>query len=117
MYLQEAESVFDLQWNKDLTYRDVYHQNEVQFSKYNFEAADTDMLFELFKIYEAEAKRLCEMGLYLPSYDYTLKSSHTFNLLEARNAVSVTERTSYIARVRALAKMVAAGYVSDELNI
>jgi glycyl-tRNA synthetase alpha chain len=108
MFLQGVDSIFDIKWNDDFTYRDVYHRNEVEFSGYNFEYADTDMLFELFKMYEKEAKRLCDIKLALPAYDYTLKCSHTFNLLDARNAISVTERTAYIGRVRALARSVAA---------
>ncbi|MDR2400675.1 MAG: glycine--tRNA ligase subunit alpha [Deferribacteraceae bacterium] len=111
MYLQGVDSIFDIKWNGDLTYRDIYHRNEVEFSGYNFEHADTGMLFELFKMYEKEAKRLCAMELPLPAYDYTLKCSHTFNLLDARNAISATERTAYIGRVRSLARAVAAGYI------
>lgn len=112
MYLQGVDSVFDLKWNKDLTYGQIYHQNEVQFSGYNFEKSDPDMLFKLFDMYEAESKRLVKEGLVLPAYDYTLKCSHTFNLLDARNAISVTERTGYIARVRALAKACAEGFLA-----
>jgi glycyl-tRNA synthetase alpha chain len=111
MYLQGVGSIFDIKWNDTMTYRDMYHRNEVEFSRYNFEEADTGMLFELFKMYEKEAKRLCALNLILPAYDYTLKCSHTFNLLDARNAISVTERTSYIGRVRALARLTAEGYV------
>ncbi|BAI80120.1 glycyl-tRNA synthetase, alpha subunit [Deferribacter desulfuricans SSM1] len=111
MYLQKVDSVFDLKWNKDVTYGDVYHRNEVEFSKYNFEEADTEMLFTLFNMYEKECVRLVEKGLSLPAYDYCLKCSHTFNLLDARNAISVTERTGYIARVRHLAKLCAENYL------
>jgi len=111
MYLQKVDSVFDLKWNKDVTYGDVYHRNEVEFSKYNFEEADTDMLFTLFNMYEKECVRLIEKGLPLPAYDFCLKCSHTFNLLDARNAISVTERTGYIARVRHLAKLCAENYL------
>ncbi|GAB7140341.1 glycine--tRNA ligase subunit alpha [Deferribacterales bacterium RsTz2092] len=118
MYLQGVSSVYDLKWNRNITYGDVYHQNEVQFSKYNFEVADTDMLFSLFDMYEKESKRLSGLDLVLPAYDYTLKCSHTFNLLDARNAISVTERTGYIARVRALAKLCAERYLElrERLN-
>jgi glycyl-tRNA synthetase alpha chain len=112
MYLQGVDSVFQVKWNKNLTYGQVYHQNEVEFSKYNFELADTDMLFKLFEMYEAEAKRLIAAGVVLPAYDQTLKCSHTFNLLDARNAISVTERTGYIARVRAMAKLCAEAFVA-----
>ncbi|AEI15658.1 Glycyl-tRNA synthetase alpha subunit [Flexistipes sinusarabici DSM 4947] len=113
MYLQKVDSVFDLAWNENLTYGDVYHRNEVEFSKYNFEEADTDMLFELFEMYEKECRQLVEKGIVLPAYDYCLKCSHTFNLLDARNAISVTERTGYIGRVRHLAKLCAEGYVES----
>lgn len=112
MYLQGVESVYDLKWNKDVTYGDVYHNNEVQYSKHNFEIADTDMLFKLFDMYEKECIRIVESGLPLPAYDYCLKCSHTFNLLDARNAISVTERTGYIARVRNLAKLCAESYLA-----
>ena len=111
MYLQGVDSVFDLKWNENITYGDVYHRNEVEGSKYNFEMADTDMLFKLFDMYEKECKRTAENDLPLPAYDYCLKCSHTFNLLDARNAISVTERTGYIARVRNLAKMCAEQYL------
>ena len=111
MYLQGVDSVFDLKWNENITYGDVYHRNEVEGSKYNFDIADTDMLFKLFDMYEKECKRTAENDLPLPAYDYCLKCSHTFNLLDARNAISVTERTGYIARVRNLAKMCAEQYL------
>jgi glycyl-tRNA synthetase alpha chain len=111
MYLQGVDSVFDLRWNENITYGDVYHRNEVECSKYNFEIADTDMLFKLFDMYEKECKRTAENDLPLPAYDYCLKCSHTFNLLDARNAISVTERTGYIARVRNLAKLCAEKYL------
>ena len=122
MYLQQAESVYDIKWNDKLTYGDVYHQNEVQFSRFNFEAADVPALFNLFEIYEKECVRIAEMGLPLPAYDYCLKCSHTFNLLDARSAisvmlVSVTERTSYIARVRALAKICAEKFVETRKSL
>jgi len=111
MYLQGVESVYDLKWNEKITYRDVYHANEVQYSAHNFEHADTDMLFKLFDMYENECKRLNGVNLPLPAYDYCLKCSHTFNLLDARSAISVTERTGYIARVRYLAKICAENYL------
>ena len=103
MYVQKVNSVYDLTWSDKVTYGDVHLQGEIEHSHYNFEIADTDMLFQLFNMYEAEAGRILDKGFVLPAYDYVLKSSHTFNLLDARNAISVTERTSYISRVRALA--------------
>jgi len=113
MYLQGVESVFDLKWNENVTYGDVYHRNEVEFSKFNFEEADVEMNFKLFEMYEKECVRLVEKGLVLPAYDFCLKCSHTFNLLDARNAISVTERTGYIGRVRNLAKLCAEGYLKS----
>ncbi|OIO03664.1 MAG: glycine--tRNA ligase subunit alpha [Desulfovibrionaceae bacterium CG1_02_65_16] len=113
MYLQEKESVYDLKWNDRVTYGDVYHQNEVEQSKYNFELSDAAMLLDLFNKFEGECKRLCEAELPWPAYDYCLKCSHTFNLLDARGAISITERTAYIGRVRALASAVAALYAAQ----
>jgi glycyl-tRNA synthetase alpha chain len=110
MYLQGKENVYDLIWVDGVTYRDVYHQNEVEQSKYNFELANTEMLFQHFSQFEGEAKRLVEAGLVLPGYEMVLKCSHTFNLLDARGAISVTERAGYIGRVRALARLVAEAY-------
>ena len=110
MYLQGRENVFDLVWVDGVTYRDVYHQNEVEQSRYNFELANVELLFQHFAQYEAEAKRLIEAGLVLPAYEMVLKCSHTFNLLDARGAISVTERAAYIGRVRALARLVAQAY-------
>ncbi|HEY6966248.1 MAG TPA: glycine--tRNA ligase subunit alpha [Burkholderiales bacterium] len=110
MYLQGKDSIFDLVWTPGVTYRDVYHQNEVEQSRYNFELANVDLLFDLFKNFEQEAKRLVEAQCVLPAYEMVLKSSHTFNLLDARGAISVTERAAYIGRVRALARAVAQSY-------
>ncbi|RUQ33132.1 MAG: glycine--tRNA ligase subunit alpha [Candidatus Competibacteraceae bacterium] len=114
MYLQGVESVFDLVWTDGplgrVTYGDVFHQNEVEMSTYNFEHADTTALFGWFDTCESESKRLIELGLPLPAYEMTLKASHTFNLLDARKAISVTERQRYILRVRALARAVAQAY-------
>ncbi len=114
MYLQEVESVFDLVWTDGpsgrVTYGDVYHQNEVEQSRYNFELADTDWLFRAFDAHEGESRRLTEANLPLPAYEQCLKASHTFNLLDARHAISVTERQRYILRVRALARAAAQGY-------
>jgi glycyl-tRNA synthetase alpha chain len=110
MYLQGKESIFDLVWAPGVTYRDVYHQNEVEQSRYNFELSNVDFLFDLFKSYENEAKRLIDAQCVLPGYEMVMKASHTFNLLDARGAISVTERQAYIGRVRALAKAVAQAY-------
>ncbi len=114
MYLQGVESIFDIVWSDGpfgrVTYGDVYHQNEVEQSKYNFELADTDMLFRHFQEHETACRSLLEHGLALPAYEQMLKTSHTFNLLDARKAISVTERQGYILRVRALAKSVAETY-------
>jgi glycyl-tRNA synthetase alpha chain len=110
MYLQSRESVYDLVWTPGLTYGDVYRQNEVEQSRYNFELANTDLLFNLFSSFEGEAKRLIEAQCTLPAYEMVLKCSHTFNLLDARGAISVTDRAAYIGRVRALARSVAQAY-------
>ncbi len=111
MYLQGVENVFELVWTDGIRYGDIHHQSEVEFSRYNFEEADIGMLFRLFDLYEREAKRLLDRGLVLPSYDYCLKCSHTFNLIEARGAISVTERMGFILRVRDLARLCAEGYL------
>ncbi len=111
MYLQGVDSVYDLKWSDDKTYGDVHHRSEVEFSSYNFDESDPKMLFTLFDIYEKESLRLIDKGLVLPAYDYCLKSSHTFNLLDARGAISVTERARFIGRVRNLAKGCAKGYL------
>jgi len=110
MHLQDKESVFDLIWVDGVTYGDVYHQNEVEQSKYNFELANTEILFQHFGQFESEAKRLIEAQCVLPAYEMMLKCSHAFNLLDARGAISVTERAAYIGRVRALARLVAQAY-------
>ncbi|MGB5080098.1 MAG: glycine--tRNA ligase subunit alpha [Burkholderiales bacterium] len=110
MYLQDKDNVFDLVWTPGVTYGDVYHQNEVEQSKYNFEASDADWLLSQFNEHESQAKRLIEGGLPLPGYEMVLKCSHAFNLLDARGAISVTERAAYIARVRVLARTVAQAY-------
>ncbi len=113
MYLQGKESIYDLVWTPGVTYGDVYHQNEVEQSRYNFELSNTDMLFRHFSEYEAEAKRLIEAECVLPAYEMVMKGSHTFNLLDARGAISVTERAAYIGRVRALARSVAQAYYAS----
>jgi glycyl-tRNA synthetase alpha chain len=110
MYLQGKDSVYDLVWTPGVSYGDVYHQNEVEQSRYNFELSNTDMLFRHFGEYEGEAKRLMEAQAVLPAYEMVLKCSHTFNLLDARGAISVTERAAYIGRVRGLARSVAQAY-------
>ena len=111
MYIQGKENVFDIQWVGDVTYGDVFHRNEVEQSVYNFELADISLLFELFDKYEAEAKRIIEAGYVIPAYDYVLKCSHTFNLLDARGAISVSERTGFIGRVRTMARLCASAYL------
>jgi len=113
MIIQDVDDIFDLKWNKNITYGDIRHQAEVEQSKYNFEEADMSMLFNLFNIYEKEARRLIEIGLPLPAYDYILKCSHTFNLLDARGAISVSERTGYISRVRNIARLCAEEYLKQ----
>lgn len=115
MYLQGVESVYDLVWTDGLSYRDVYHQNEVEQSTYNFEHSDTEFLFLAFGKHEKQAHHLIEQQLALPAYEQVLKAGHTFNLLDARNAISVTERAAYIGRIRNLSRGVAkAYYVSRE---
>lgn len=112
MYLQNVDSVYDLAWTDGITYGQVHHRNEVEFSRYNFEEADVDMQMQLFVLYEKEAARLFDKELVLPGYDYVLKCSHAFNMLDARGAISVDERTRYIGRVRALARRAAEGYLA-----
>ena len=113
MYLQGVDNVYDLEWVDGVKYGDIHHQTEVQFSHYNFEEADTDMLFQLFNMYEKESLQLVAKDLVFPAYDFVLKCSHTFNLLDARNAISVTERASYIGRVRNMSKLCAAAYIDQ----
>lgn len=103
MCLQEVDNVFDLKWDSGTTYGDLRHKSEVEFSRYNFEEVKPSIQFQLFGVYEEEAKKLLEKGLVLPAYDYTLKCSHTFNLLDARGALGVSERERLIKRVRRLA--------------
>ncbi len=125
MYLQGKENVFDLVWStweegseqRVLTYGDVYHQNEVEQSTYNFEQSNAVKLFEQFAYFESEAKRLLEATLALPGYEMILKTAHTFNLLDARGAISVTERAGYIARIRALSRSVAQAYVASRRRL
>jgi glycyl-tRNA synthetase alpha chain len=111
MFLQGKRSAFELEWAPGVTWGDVYRENERQWSIYNFEEAPVDALMRRFEEYERECRALVEKGLVLPAYDQVLKCSHTFNLLDARGAISVTERAAYIARVRALARRVAQAYL------
>ncbi len=113
MYLQGVDNVYDLMWNDEVTYGQVHHQQEVEQSTYNFEEADVDMLLELFNRYETESRRMAERGLVLPAYEFCLKCSHTFNLLDARGAISVAERTAYIGRIRNLARASAEAYLNQ----
>jgi len=118
MYLQNKENVFELQWvDGVITYGEIFHQAEYEHSVYSFEAADTEMLFTLFTMHEKEAGRLLEQGLVLPGYDQVLKCSHLFNLLDARGAISVAERTAYIGRVRNLARLAAQKYLAQRESL
>jgi len=111
MYLQGVDNVFDIRWNGEITYGDVHHQQEVEQSTYNFEQADIPMPSDFFRAFEGESTRAIAADLVLPAYEYCLKCSHVFNLLDARGAISVTERTGYIGRIRNLARACAEGYV------
>lgn len=113
MYLQNVDSVFDVQWNENLKYGDIYHQNEVEQSTYNFEKSTPEILFNLFDMYSKEAFNAMEAKLVLPAYDYVLKCSHSFNLLDARGVISKDERTNYINRIRKMAEKVAKLYVEQ----
>lgn len=121
MYIQDVDNVYDLIWTDGplgkVTYGDVFHQNEVEMSTFSFEKADTKTLFEHFDFYERESKRLVEDSLPLPAYEYVLKASHTFNMLDARHAISVTERQRYILRVRTLARAVAKAYFDARMRL
>jgi glycyl-tRNA synthetase alpha chain len=117
MYLQGIDNVYDLKWNTHITYGDIHHHQEVEQSTYNFEQADIRMLLDLFNQYEAEAERIIKAALVLPAYEYCLKCSHTFNLLDARGAISVTERTGYIARIRNLVRACAEAYLGQRETI
>jgi glycyl-tRNA synthetase alpha chain len=110
MYLQSCENIYQLQWSDGVTYGDVYHQNEVEQSAYNFEYSNVEFLFNQFSNYESEAKRLITLPLALPAYEMVLKAAHTFNLLDARGSISVTERAAYIGRIRNLSRAVAQAY-------
>jgi glycyl-tRNA synthetase alpha chain len=113
MYIQEKDNVFDLKWNDRISYGEIHHQDEFEFSTYNFDQADIEQLRTLFISYEQESKRLTAMNLPRPSYDFCLKCSHVFNILDARGAISVTERTGYIGRIREMARAVAQEYLSQ----
>jgi glycyl-tRNA synthetase alpha chain len=117
MYLQEKESIYDLAWNEHVTYGQLYHQNEVEQSRHNFDESDPEMLLRHFTDFERTCLSLVEKGLLWPAYDYTMKASHTFNLLDARGAISITERTGYIGRVRNLASSVARLYAEQRKNM
>lgn len=113
MYMQGVDSVYDLKYNDTLSYGDIFHQQEVEQSTYNFEKADVEMLLDFFNKYEKEAGRMVQEGLVIPAYEYCIKCSHTFNLLDARGAISVTERTRYIGRIRQIARKCAQEYLSQ----
>ena len=113
LYLQDVDDFFDIRWNEQVNYGDVHRQSEIEYSIYNFERADVDMLFELFSTYERETHVCLDAGLVLPATDHVLKCSHTFNMLDARGVISVTERVSYIERVRRLAQRIARAYVKQ----
>ncbi len=116
MYLQAVDNIFDIEWTNGIKYRDVHFRGEVEYSNYNFSEADCEMLFKVFDMYEKEGNKLIEKGLALPAYDFCIKCSHTFNLLDARGAISVAERTRFIARVRHLAKECAGLYLKWQKN-
>lgn len=117
MYLQGVDNVYNLKWNDSITYGDIYHHQEVEQSTYNFEKADISFLHNLFAQYEAESSRIIKDSLVIPAYEYCLKCSHTFNLLDARGAISVTERTGYIARIRNLARACAEEYLKQRKDM
>ena len=117
MYIQGVENVFDLVWTDGVKYGDVYHQNEVEQSAYNFEHSNIDFLLMAFSAHESTAKKLMEQQLALPAYEQVLKAAHTFNLLDARGAISVTERAAYIGRIRGLARSVAASYLDSRARL
>ncbi|MGW8193141.1 MAG: glycine--tRNA ligase subunit alpha [Desulforhopalus sp.] len=112
MYLQGVESVYDIAWNNEISYGEIFHRAEVEYSTFNFEEANVEKLLMFFDAYEEEALKLVEKNLILPAYDYCLKCSHTFNLLDARKAIGVNERTRYIGRIRNIARKVAEAFVS-----
>ncbi|MGY6530869.1 MAG: glycine--tRNA ligase subunit alpha [Cyanobacterium sp.] len=117
MYLQDVDSIYDIQWNDNLKYGDIFLQGEIEQCTYNFEASNPDLLFKLFSLYEEEAKQLIDKNLVLPSLDYVLKCSHCFNLLDARGVIAVAERTRYIGRIRNLAREVAHQYLAQRESL
>lgn len=116
-HIQDVNSVFELEWADGVKYGDIFKEPEFEHSKYSFEESNQEMLFELFDTYEKEAKKQIENGLVHPAYDYILKCSHTFNLLDARGAVSVTERAGYLSRIRNMARMVARAFVAERKKL
>ena len=117
MYLQGVENIYDLTWTEGLQYRDVYHQNEVEQSAYNFEHSDVEFLLTAFSAHERQAQHLMGQALALPAYEQVLKAAHSFNLLDARGAISVTERAAYIARIRNMARSVAQSYLESRARL
>lgn len=117
MFVQKVDNVYDLKWNDKLTYGDVHHQGEVENSIYNFEVADVEMLSQVFSLYEKESARLADKGLVLPAWDCVLKCSQLFNLLDARGAISVTQRTGYVSRIRVIASKCCATYAKQRKDM
>lgn len=113
MYIQNVDNIYDLKWNDEITYGEVFKKQEYENTLYSFEECNADLLFMLFDEYEKEALRLIDKGIIIPAYDYVLKCSHTFNTLEARGAIGVSQRASFIARVRNMAKSIAEGYIKQ----
>ncbi len=116
LFSQKKDNVFEILWAPGITYAEIHRQDEIQFSRYNFEEANTELLSLLFEKYEKECQKLLDQNLVLPAYDYVLKCSHTFNLLEARGALGTSERTTYILRVRNLARQVAEQYLQTQIT-
>jgi len=117
MYIQDVESIYDIQWTKDLKYGDVFLQNEIEQSAYNFEHSDSEFLLTAFSSYEKQASYLVEKNLALPAYEQVLKAAHTFNLLDARGVISVTERADYIGRIRVISRLVARSYLESRKKL
>ncbi|MBP7791729.1 MAG: glycine--tRNA ligase subunit alpha [Candidatus Goldbacteria bacterium] len=116
MYIQNVDSVYDVKWDRHVTYGDVFLENEKQFSAYNFEYADVDMLFKVFNGFYEEGRAMIEKQIPIPAYDYVLKISHVFNILDARKAISISDRPSYVKKIRDLAKLCAESYISRVLG-
>jgi glycyl-tRNA synthetase alpha chain len=117
MYLQNSDAIINIHWNEQLRYGEIFLQSEIEQCTYNFEASNPDLLFNLFSLYEQEASQLIERGLVVPSLDYVLKCSHSFNLLDARGVIAVAERTRYIGRIRNLAREVANLYLQQRESL